>query len=326
MTAHSRPTIDIRPYLDNGYLHLILFATEQCNFRCNYCYEDFTTGKMQAEVVEGVKNLIKRRAAVGLQHLELSWFGGEPLLNMPLLLDISTYAQQLSRERGCAFYGSVTTNGYALTNANFTQLVKCGIENFQISLDGPNYVHDSTRHLAKGGATFARIWSNLLAVQDTDLPAKVLIRLHISHSNLAAMADLVKEINEAFAEDRRFCVTFKPIEKLGGPNDAELAVLSSKEKDSAIRWLASLLRYPEQEVRGAAAVEPYVCYAARPNSLAIRADGTIAKCTVALRDPQNSVGQLARDGTITIDKAKFRYWSRGLASLKIAELECPWNP
>ena len=61
-------------------LQLILLPTEQCNFRCTYCYEDFAIGRMTPEVVSGVKNLIDRRAD-GLSHLQLSWFGGEPTLD-----------------------------------------------------------------------------------------------------------------------------------------------------------------------------------------------------------------------------------------------------
>jgi len=36
-------------------LQLILLPTEQCNFRCTYCYEDFAIGRMSDAVVAGVK-------------------------------------------------------------------------------------------------------------------------------------------------------------------------------------------------------------------------------------------------------------------------------
>src|SRR3712207_7092344 len=32
-----------------------LLASEDCNFRCTYCYEDFARGTMQPEVREGIK-------------------------------------------------------------------------------------------------------------------------------------------------------------------------------------------------------------------------------------------------------------------------------
>ena len=31
-------------------LHLILLPTEQCNFRCKYCYEDFQHGRAYGSV------------------------------------------------------------------------------------------------------------------------------------------------------------------------------------------------------------------------------------------------------------------------------------
>ena len=56
-------------------MHLILMTTEQCNFRCTYCYQHFVKGKMKPEVVKGVKELVNERAKT-LSNLHISWFGG----------------------------------------------------------------------------------------------------------------------------------------------------------------------------------------------------------------------------------------------------------
>lgn len=42
-------------------LHLIILPTENCNFRCIYCYESFKKGKIKKEVVRGIKNFIYHR-------------------------------------------------------------------------------------------------------------------------------------------------------------------------------------------------------------------------------------------------------------------------
>ncbi len=39
-------------------MELILYPTEQCNFRCTYCYENFDIGKMSESVQLSVKKLI----------------------------------------------------------------------------------------------------------------------------------------------------------------------------------------------------------------------------------------------------------------------------
>ena len=44
-------------------LDLIIMPTEQCNFRCTYCYEDFKIGKMPRWVVNGIKALIDARGS-----------------------------------------------------------------------------------------------------------------------------------------------------------------------------------------------------------------------------------------------------------------------
>ena len=37
--------------LSNRRLELIVMPTEQCNFRCIYCYEDFRMGRMNSDTV-----------------------------------------------------------------------------------------------------------------------------------------------------------------------------------------------------------------------------------------------------------------------------------
>ena len=65
--------------LSSTSLHLVVLPTEACNFRCFYCYEDFKLARMREDVVRGLERLLEARAP-SLEHLSISWFGGEPLL------------------------------------------------------------------------------------------------------------------------------------------------------------------------------------------------------------------------------------------------------
>ncbi len=71
--------------------------------------------------------------------------------------------------------------------------------------------------------------------------------------------------------------------------------------------------------------EQYICYAARPNTWLVRADGRVGRCTVALDDPRNTVGHLDESGRLRVDSDKLRPWLAGLAELDSDLLACPYG-
>jgi uncharacterized protein len=321
---------------------LILLPTEKCNFRCTYCYEDFELGKMPEWVQKGIENLISARADQ-LKLLRFSWFGGEPLLAKGVMLRIADFACRLGKEKGFNVEGGTTTNGYLLDLELARQLITLKQDFFQITLDGWREAHDVTRRRADGRGTFDRIWKNLLALKTLDLKFEVQLRVHVRHDNLDSLKTLCREIALEFGNDPRFYVDFQDVRDMGGQGSSNVVVIPQSEFGRIKHQLGALMAQtlgqevePEQpEVRqvGESAssrrasernlAEPYVCYAAKPNSLLIRSNGRVGKCTVALDDSRNDIGSLGEDGSVTIDNELLRGWVRGLGSLDIDELGCP---
>jgi uncharacterized protein len=307
----------------NDSLHLILLPTEKCNFRCTYCYEDFAIGRMSASTIQGVKRLIDRRRD-GLRFLDVSWFGGEPLLAPSVIEDISSHIiGTVAEYPDLEYTANMTTNGYLLDATKVAHLSALGIREYQISLDGPQPIHDRTRVRANGAGSFRQIWNNLLAVRDNATPVNVLLRVHLTPANLSSMPEFLAQIRDTFLGDARFSVLLKPVERLGGPNDGTMDVISDGERPGILAELQSIV-LAGGDCRRLQPV-PEVCYAARPNSLVIRANGIAGKCTVALTDPANAIGRLRPDGTISIDNDLLRPWLRGWESHDWAALGCPAN-
>lgn len=312
----------IMSLVSNRLLELILFPTEQCNFRCVYCYEDFSLGKMKRNTVEAIKKLIQQRAPT-LDVLKISWFGGEPLAAKDIVYEISEFILQLQTVYPHLQYKSnMTTNAFLLRAATLDKLVKLGVTSYQISLDGTDKMHDQMRKRMHGQPTFQTIWNNLLAAKQTSLDFLIALRIHITPTNIADIYALVKKIKAIFSGDKRFFVFFKTIENLGGPNAGTFTVMQGKAKETILNQFYQLLG-TEVAVKKNQDVGPYVCYAAQTNSFAIRANGKVAKCTVALADPRNFLGELKDDGTIEVASEKLALWVRGLRSQNLAELCCP---
>ena len=74
--------------LDERYLHLIIMPTEQCNFRCKYCYETFEKGKMSKALQDAIIKYVKKNI-LNYVGLSVVWFGGEPLMALDVVENLS---------------------------------------------------------------------------------------------------------------------------------------------------------------------------------------------------------------------------------------------
>ena len=340
-------------------LGLIVLPTERCNLRCEYCYEDYAIGKMTPETQRAVELFIQRRVP-RLEVFSLSWFGGEPLVAKDVVLRLSRFANEQCTEHGVGLNGSLTTNAYLLDKQTFEDLLELKQNNYQITLDGWREAHDAVRRFADGRGSFDRIWENLLAAKTVESNFTINLRIHVRRDNIETLPELMQEIAKAFGNDARFSLKFQHVRNLGGEGGQrikspvgrnELYGIEATLRDVYQRSLAAIgkavvesdgalengaaqdmldvqpapkeTRCSPQAEDSAAKFATYICYAAQPNSLIIRADGRIAKCTVHFGDDMNTLGHIRDDGTLDIDNAKIKPWIRGLEFLNAADLRCP---
>jgi uncharacterized protein len=305
---------------DSSALELILLPTEQCNFRCTYCYETFDLGRMSRPTIDAVKLLISHRAPE-LRSLHISWFGGEPLLATDIILEVNKFSQTLLHEH---FFASITTNAYGLHPVVFSELLASGTSKFQISLDGPRDQHDRTRRRIDGGPTFDRIWSNLVSTREVDRDFEIVIRIHVSSENHTQVSPLMDEILAVFSGDYRYKIFLKEISKLGGSADNTLVQLQTTARNTVVeavrKQCAERIEFMHESDHNSV---DYICYASKLNSFLIRSDGRIGKCTVALNDDENVIGQLNEDGTMRITPSVLNIWTGGLFTGERAQMECP---
>lgn len=325
MNAHlsSERLNQLYTTLSNKILELHILPTEKCNFRCVYCYEDFKIARMPANKVKAVKKLISNRMHE-LGELRLSWFGGEPLLAKNVVFDISQFCFDVAKANHCKFSAGITTNGYLLDLETFNSLVDCNVNFFQISLDGYQGMHDKTRILANKNGTFDKIWGNLTKIAKSDKEFTIMLRVHITPENYQSIYELLDALKNNFGGDKRFRIFLKAIANLGGPKAGTFDILTGKTKKEVLIELSGYIGDSFSQVELSKQGLPYICYAAAFNALVIRANGSLAKCTVAFDDERNDIGQLNDDGTLTIKNEMMMLWLRGLKTLDANVMSCPY--
>lgn len=136
---------------------LCLHISHDCNLRCGYCFADggdFMQGRkiMPYEVAKAAIDFIVARSGAR-KHLEVDFFGGEPLMNFDVVKKTVKYAHSLEKEKNKEFRFTITTNGLLL-NDEIIDFINSEMGNVVLSLDGRKKVNDSVRKTPNGKGSY----------------------------------------------------------------------------------------------------------------------------------------------------------------------------
>jgi uncharacterized protein len=158
--ADARPALEPPP-ADFPLQSLVMNLTNQCNLSCQYCYE---FGEDKVATPEGKPKFMDfetAKASVdflfaespGRRAVHITFFGGETLMNFPLLKQVVGYANQVAAEQNRTVDFSLTTNATLLTPAiiEFLSENRIGVT---VSMDGPAELHDKLRVFSNGRGSY----------------------------------------------------------------------------------------------------------------------------------------------------------------------------
>lgn len=186
-------------------LRLLLLPTEQCNFRCVYCYEKFERGRMSEMTQDAIIKYIEENIHK-YRGLTVSWFGGEPMEAIDIIENLSVRMIDICKKNKKAYSAGITTNGYNLTLENLKKLKKLHVTEYQVTIDGLARVHDTQRVKRDGTPTFNVIINNLLEIKNhvKSSAITIVLRTNISKVMLEYMDEFCQMLNHYFVSDKRF--------------------------------------------------------------------------------------------------------------------------
>jgi uncharacterized protein len=174
MTAARYDAKSIEYELANT-IQIVFECTSACGLQCKYCgYGDLYSinetrqnkkldiviaKKLFDYLVERFESPLNRRIH---EQIAISFYGGEPLLNMPFIEEMVAYVKS-KNSRGRQFFFTMTSNGMDLDK--HMDFIAANEFHLLISLDG-NEEHNSHRVKADGVPSFETVFNNILALKE----------------------------------------------------------------------------------------------------------------------------------------------------------------
>jgi len=160
----SKTPAPIVPFQKFPLQRVVLNVTNQCNLACTYCYEYSADriaqqeGKpkyMSADVAESAVEMLIHEAG-GRTALHVTFFGGETLMNFPVMRSTVEYAERRAGELGKRIEFSLTTNATLLTEeiVDFLSDHRIGVT---VSIDGDAELNDKMRVFHDGRGSYGVI-------------------------------------------------------------------------------------------------------------------------------------------------------------------------
>ncbi len=180
--------LDFLDARESSEVQAFFVPTYGCNFGCSYCYQSGyprEEGGCTPEVVEAFYSYLDGELAGRQRYVTV--FGGEPLLPGRQARSAMAALVAGASRRGLDL--AVVTNGYHL--ADYLDLLAgATIREIQVTLDGPESVHDRRRPLKGGGATFRAVQAGIAAALERRFPVN--LRVVVDRENIDALPELAR--------------------------------------------------------------------------------------------------------------------------------------
>lgn len=182
-------------HINVNNLQTIIIPTYDCNYSCWYCTQRHEKTLLDDLHVKKIERHITAKLQSGkIASFSLSWFGGEPLIQKDRIIEISTYLHDWCQQHDVDYYGQMTTNGALLNPQSIRQLEHCGIDRYQITIDGRREIHNRTKREKLGKSSFDIVLNNVKSLLEINIRSLVVLRLNYDNKKLKDL-QMVEEIN-----------------------------------------------------------------------------------------------------------------------------------
>lgn len=270
---------------------LTLNTSLDCNLCCWYCYE--THAKKTNMSLELVKNILLhleiKSQADPFKILELSFFGGEPLLNYKAIKALLEGVKMLSERFDFDIHLTFVTNG-TLINQKYVELLKEFKVRFQITIDGNKDTHNNTRKYKSkllGTDSYGKIMDNLKLLNEQEAEFYFIVRVNYETDTLKSISKLMADLE--FLDKRRTALSLHRVWQHKATEEDSALLIDAINYINSMGFVVSTFPL---------ATNLENCYADNYNQAIINYDGNVYKCTARDFSSEQPSGKLNSLGLI----------------------------
>lgn len=201
---------------------IVFETTTVCNLKCEYCcygegYNTFDSRRKQKghlsfdvakAIIDFFLNIFEgdNPSNAPEEPFAISFYGGEPLMNFPVVKDIVEYAEkQIFRNRKLSF--TMTTNAMLL--GKYAEFLQKHDFKLLISIDG-NKKHDVYRKTTQGKESFDNVMSNLQRIKNLYPDWFNSFRYNVVYTNISDVKEIITWFKETFDKYPNFSPLHSP--------------------------------------------------------------------------------------------------------------------
>lgn len=284
----------------NRIYNLIINTTLECNLGCWYCYETHLRKSfLPLSLVDTILEHLKIKATTEpFEVLELSFFGGEPMMNYRSIKKLLDGVKSLSDEFGYKVNLTFVTNGTFLHD-RYAELLKSFPTRFQITIDGDEDMHNSVRTYKSkisNEGSYRKIIEGLKLFNSVDAEFYFTIRINYDNRVLAKIDNLIEDLD--FLNRKRTFISLHRIWQYSATKEDYANLFNAIERINNRNFIVNTFRLAQKFES---------CYADNYNHAVINYDGKVFKCTARDFTKENPEGVLNSDGYIEWNTSKINH-------------------
>lgn len=254
-----------------------IIPTNACNLACSYCFAPRSAESMTAQTTQKVIAYFEqtfKKAGHTLKHFNTMWFGGEPLLCIRPIEEISTRLIELCNCANAEYHASIHTNLTLLNEDIYNTLLKSRISTIYTTMDGLGSINDLRRPAKNGKPYFDILLQNIERVREF---AQVKILVNVDTRNCEQIYELIDYLlQRRIVDGNNVELGFNLINDNEHICDKSILMqynskVTEQKFDSYIRRLGQCgtVSLPSEAMR---------CFALAHNTVVIDPDGNLKKC------------------------------------------------